>query len=90
MKQKFRRELEHGGDFVGEAFGRVEVAGIEARELLVFDGVAEVEFVGADDVAFGADAEEFAFDGVEREAGGEFLGEDRVEGGGKALAGTSL
>ncbi len=57
VEQKFRRELEHGGNLVGESFGGVKVAGVKAYELLVLHGVAEVELVRAHDVAFGADAE---------------------------------
>ena len=36
---------EYGGDFVGDGFGGVEVAGVEAEEFLVFGGIAEVEVV---------------------------------------------
>ena len=41
----------------------MEVAGVEAERGLARDGVGHVELVGADRVAFGADAEELAFDG---------------------------
>src|SRR4029079_2359201 len=66
----------------------MEVAGIEAEQLLILDGVAEVELVRADCVAFGAEAEELAFDGVEVETRIDFLGKDFVEGLAEAIAGT--
>jgi len=60
----------------------VVVAGVEADEFLARNGVAEVELVRADDVAFGAEAEEFAFDGVEVVGRIDRRGEDLVEGAG--------
>ena len=73
--------FEDGGDLVGEVFRGMEVAGVEAIELLPGDGVAEVELVRADDVALAADAEELALDGVEMVRGVEGFGEDGVERG---------
>ncbi len=64
----------------------MEVSCIEAEEDLIFDGVAHVEFVGADDVGFGADAEEFGFYGVAHVCFWEFFREDGVEGFFEALA----
>ena len=59
------RHGEHRGDLVGDDLGRVEVAGVEAEQLLARDGVAEVELVRADDVALRAEAEQLALDRVE-------------------------
>ena len=41
------------------------MAGVEAEQLLLRDGVAQIELVRADDVAFRADAEQLALDRVE-------------------------
>ena len=79
---------EDGGELVGDGFGGVEVSGVETEQGVVLDGVAEVELVGPDDVAFGAEAEEFAFDGVKVVGGVEGFGEDRVERLLQALAGA--
>ncbi len=89
VQQDFRHEAEDRGDFVGHVFGGVIMAGVEADELLVFHGVAEVELVHADRVAFGTDAEEFAFDGIEVVFGVELPGEDIVERGGEAFTGAA-
>ena len=62
------------------------MAGVEADEFFARDGVAEIEFVRADGIAFRADAEEFAFDGVEIVRGVERFGEDGIEGFGEAVA----
>ena len=81
------RDVEHDRrDLVGEAFGGMEVAGVEAIEFLMLRGVAQVEFVGADDVGFGADAEEFRFNGVEVNLGIDLFLEDLVEGIAQAFA----
>ena len=87
MEQDFVNELEDGRDFVREVFRGMEMAGVEAVEELVFDGVGEVEFVRADDIALRADAEEFALHGVEVEFAVHGHGENLVERGGEALAG---
>jgi hypothetical protein len=42
----------------------VEVAGIQAQGGLAAGGVAHIELVGADGVAFRADTEQFALDGI--------------------------
>ena len=55
----------------------MEVAGVEAEQLLPRDGVTEVKLVRADDIALAADAEELRFHGVEIHR--ERLGEDGVE-----------
>jgi len=60
-----RQIEEHGGDLVGDALGGMVVAGVERDEDLAADGIAQVELVRADHVGFRADAEQFAFDGVE-------------------------
>ena len=49
----------------------MEVAGVEAEQFVVLHRIAEIKLVGADDVTLGADAEQFALDGV--------AGELRVE-----------
>ena len=85
--EKEPRDVEHDGrNLVGDGFGGVEVTGVEAEEGLVLDGVAEVEFVGADDIAFGAEPEELALDGIEVMGGIDRWGEDGVEGVFEALA----
>ena len=80
VEEDFGEVDEDGGDFVGDGFGGVVVAGVEAEEFVVFEGVAEVELVGADGVGFEADAEEFSFDGVEVECRVDGFGEELVEG----------
>lgn len=64
--QQQARDVEHGGgDLVGDHFRRMEVAGIEAQRRLTAGGVTHIELVGADGVAFGADAEQLALHGVD-------------------------
>ena len=64
--QQQARHIQHGGgNFVGNHFGGVEVPGIEAQRSAAAGGVSEIEFVGADGVAFRTDAEQFAFDRVD-------------------------
>ena len=65
VQQNLRHEAQHGGNLVRHVFGRVIMAGVEADELLVLHRVAQIELVHADGVAFRADAEELALDGVE-------------------------
>ncbi len=55
------------------------MAGVEAEEFVVGDGVTEVELVRAGGVGFGADAEELAFDGVEIVFGIDGFGEDLIQ-----------
>ena len=55
------------------------MSGVETQQDLLARRVAEVKLVRADDVAFGADAEEFAFDGVEVDFRVELFGEHGVE-----------
>lgn len=64
VEQEGRDIHQGGGNFVCKGFGRMEVTGVEAKDFLAADGVAEVEFVGADDIGFGADTEKFAFHGI--------------------------
>ena len=66
VQQNLIHEGHHGGDLVGDDLRRMEVAHVEAQELLVRDGVAQVELVRADDVALGADAEQLALHRVSR------------------------
>ena len=56
------------------------MARIEAEQLAIGNRVAEIKFVGADDVAFGAEAEELAFDCIEVDFWIERLGKNFVEG----------
>ena len=67
VEHDLREKLENAGDFVRDGFGWVIVTGIEGEEFFARDGVANVKFVRADDVAFGADAEEFWFHRIEIE-----------------------
>lgn len=69
MQQNFGNVKENTRELVSNAFGRVEMAGIKAEELLARNGVAKVEFVRAHDVAFAADTEELRFNRVEVMAG---------------------
>ncbi len=58
--------VEHGGgNFVGNHFSGMEVARIQAQRGLTAGGVAHVELIGADGVAFRADAKQFALNGVD-------------------------
>ncbi len=81
MQQELRHELQHRRYFVGQALGGVKVPGVQAEQLLPGRGVAHVELVRADDVGFGADAEQLAFDGVQIVRGIERLLENFVESG---------
>src|ERR1019366_10073254 len=58
----------------------MEVARIQAQQLAVLDGIAQIKLVRTDDEAFGANAEELALHGVEVKARIEVLGKDRIEG----------
>jgi hypothetical protein len=57
----------------------VEVARIEAEQHLIRHRIAQVELGRPDRVTLRAQAEEFALDRVQIEAGIELLGQDRVE-----------
>ena len=63
----------------------MEVARVQGEQLLPRDGVAQVIFVRADDVALRADAEELALHGVQVVGPIDREGEDLVEGLGQAL-----
>ena len=63
----------------------MEVARVQAEQLLPRDGVAQVILVRADDVALRADAEELALDRVQVVGPIDRDGEDLVEGLGQAL-----
>ena len=86
MQEDLGHELECGGNLIGEVFGGMEVPRVQAKQLLVFHGVAHVKLVRADNIRLGADAEELAFHGVAVERRVDWLGEDGVEGGFKPLA----
>ena len=58
VEQQAGDELQDRRDLIGDRLGGMEVAGIQAVELLPLGGVAEVKLVRADDVALAADAEE--------------------------------
>ena len=87
MEQDLGNELQDRRDFIREVFRGVEMTGVQAIQELVFYGVAEVELVGADDIALRADAEEFALHGVEVELAVNRSCKNLVERGLKALAG---
>ncbi len=75
------RDVEHGGgDLVGNHFRRMEVAGIEAQRRLTAGGVTHIELVGADGVAFGADAEQLALHGVDMVRRVELLADHLIKG----------
>src|ERR1039457_242139 len=57
----------------------MKMPGVEAEEFLVLDRVAEIKFMHAHGVAFGANAEQFALDGVEIVLRIEWLSEDLIE-----------
>jgi len=67
----------------------VIVAGIEREKFFSADGVANIKLVRADDIAFGADAEEFWFDRIEIEFWRDWLLENGIQGFDEALAGAS-
>ena len=77
---------EHGGNFIGDALGRVEVAGVEAESGLVLLRVAHIELVRTDDEALGPDAKELTLDSIDIVSGIESFGEDGVKAIRKALA----
>ncbi len=87
VEEKAGEELENRGDFIRQAFGGMEMSGIEAIKDLIFYGVSQIEFMGTDDVGFGADAKKFALNSVEVQGTINGGGEDVVEGGGEAFAG---
>src|SRR5580765_7431480 len=62
VQKNLRQELEHAGDFVGDAFRRMIMAGIEREQHFAGDCIAEIKLVRADDVTFRSDAEKFWFD----------------------------
>ena len=62
------------------------MAGVQAEGEALLGGIAEVKLVGADSVGFHADAEEFAFDGVDIPLRIDLRGEDGVEGIAQAFA----
>src|SRR5438874_2213423 len=65
VQQNFLQRGEDGGDFVGHRFGGMKMAGVQAKELLISDGIAVIELMRADDIAFGAEAKELSFDRIE-------------------------
>ena len=78
--QQQARDVEHGGgDLVGDDLRRVEVAGIQAQRRLAAGGIAHIELVGADGVAFGADTEQLALDGVNVVRRVEFFADDFIQ-----------
>ena len=79
MQEDGIEEEKDRGNFVGDRFGGMKVAGIQAEQFMVFDRIAQVEFMGADDSTFRADAEEFAFDRVEVPLFGDGFSEDGVQ-----------
>ncbi|CPR51879.1 Uncharacterised protein [Salmonella enterica subsp. enterica serovar Bovismorbificans] len=79
--------IEHGGgNFVGNHFSGMEVARIQAQRGLTAGGVAHVELIGADGVAFRADAKQFALNGVDVVRRVEFLANDLIQRFQQALA----
>jgi len=86
VQQHFVEVHQCAGDLVGDHFGRVEVARVEAEQFAVLERVAHVELMRTDRAALGADAEEFAFDGVAVVTRVAFDGEDLVQRIGQAFA----
>ena len=70
VEQDFRHELE-GAEIFRRCFRWGGNGRHRGRAGFFGYGVAEIEFVRAGDVAFGADAEEFRLDGVEVEFAGD-------------------
>src|SRR2546423_1518741 len=64
VEQELGQPGKDGGNLVGNALRRMEVARVEAEQLLIGNRIAEVEFMRADDVALGANAKQLALDGV--------------------------
>ena len=78
--QQQARDIEHGGgDFVRDDFRRMEVAGIQAQRGLTAGGVAHVEFIGANGIAFGADTEQLALNGVDMVRRIEFFTDNFIQ-----------
>ncbi len=79
VQQQFGHVQQHRRDLVGNRFRRVEMAGIQAEQRLIFNGVPQIKFVRAHHIALRADAKELALNGVEVVGGIERPGEDLVQ-----------
>src|SRR6266403_183568 len=71
LEENVIHEAQHGRQLVGHDFGRVEVSGVQAQHDLPAGRVRQVELVGADRVALGADPEELALHGVPVDLAGD-------------------
>ncbi len=79
MQQNLRQPHQDRGDLIGDSFGRMKVARIEAEQLAIGEGIGQVEFMRSDDIAFRTEAEQFAFHRVEIPSLVDRLGENFVE-----------
>src|SRR6267378_3422741 len=71
LEEDVIHEAQGGRQLVGYDFGGVEVPGVQAQHDLPAGRVRQVELVGADRVALGADPEELALHGVPVELAGD-------------------
>ena len=58
VQQQLRAEHQDGRNFFGDHFGGMKVPGVEAQQFLAGDRIAQIKFMGADRIAFRANAEE--------------------------------
>jgi len=86
VQRDLREEQQHRGNLVADALGRMEVPGVEREEFLPRQGIAEIELMRADDVAFRADAKQLGLDGIHIQLRVNRAGEHGVERLGQPLA----
>ena len=87
MQQDLGQVEEHARDLVADRLGGMEVAGIEAQQLLARDAVAQIKLGRPHRAALGADAEQFRLHGVEHMLGRQRRLEHLVERLGEPHAG---
>ena len=63
MEQNLVQKTQGRRNLVGDTFGGMEVAGIQAEQRLARGRIGQIEIVGAGRIALRADAEELALDG---------------------------
>src|SRR5690349_23673270 len=86
MQQNLRQITQNGRNLVRDAFGRMEMAGVEAEQLLVLDRVAQVKLVRADNITFRSNAEEFSLHRIQIQLRIDRFGEYFIERSGENFA----
>ncbi len=79
VQQHLVHEGQHRRELVRDRFGGMEVPAIQAQEDIIGNGITQVELVRANDVAFRAEAEEFALDSIQVVARVNLLSKDRIQ-----------